>query len=230
MTLFISLLLALKRFDKLWYNGRAVAESVKTITWRYIMKAHPYNNSDEVLARHFLLQGLREILNQNKELCHIFDPNAATKDAISTRMSEIRNMSLDERKSIYLAFRVDDQRAWYSKKAGQNKKDALTWFVVLCVSQALALICVLVKIAKPSWRYLPVSVLILVASSALTWIQTKRYQELATAYSLAAHEICLLRQNIDSVSTESSFSAFVNDSETAFSREHTQWQARREHT
>jgi len=228
-TLFTSLLLAFKRFDKLWYNGRAVAESVKTITWRYIMKAQPYDNSDEVLTRHFLLQSLRDILDQNKELGLIFDPSAATKNAISTRMSEIRNLSLDDRKSIYLTCRVDDQRAWYSKKAGQNKKDALIWFIVLCVAQALALICVLVKIAKPAWHYLPISVFIVMAGSALTWMQTKRYQELATAYSLAAHEICLLRQNIDSISTESSFSAFVNDSETAFSREHTQWQARREH-
>lgn len=224
-----SLLLAFKRFDKLWYNGRAVAESVKTITWRYIMKAQPYDNTDEVLARHFLLQSLREILEQNKELGQIFDPRAATKAAISERMSEIRNLNLDDRKSIYLTSRVDDQRDWYARKAGQNKKGALFWFIFLCVAQALALICVLVKIAKPEWHYLPISILLIMAGSALTWMQTKRYQELATAYSLAAHEICLLRQNIDGISTESDFSAFVNDSETAFSREHTQWQARREH-
>jgi hypothetical protein len=43
-TLFTSILLAFKRFDKTWYNGRVVAESVKTVTWRYMMHAEPYHN------------------------------------------------------------------------------------------------------------------------------------------------------------------------------------------
>ena len=100
----------------------------------------------------------------------------------------------------------------------------------MCVAQALAILCLLIRITEPTWNYLPTSVFIVIAGSALTWMQTKRYQELSTAYSLAAHEICLLRQDIDGISNESQFSTFVNDSETAFSREHTQWQARKEHS
>lgn len=229
-TLSISILLVLKRFDKLWYNGRAVAESVKTLTWRYIMKALPFDNKDETLARHFFLQNLRVLLKQHQELGHIFGPSAARQDSISPRMAEIRNMSLPDRKSIYLSFRVDDQRDWYSKKAIQNKNYALLWFFIMCVAQALAILCLLIRITEPTWNYLPTSVFIVIAGSALTWMQTKRYQELSTAYSLAAHEICLLRQDIDGISNESQFSTFVNDSETAFSREHTQWQARKEHS
>jgi hypothetical protein len=97
----------------------------------------------------------------------------------------------------------------------------------MCVAQAIALICVIVRIAKPKWNYLPVDIFIICAAAALTWTQTKRFQDLSTAYSLATHEISLLRAYKQNISNEKEFSDFVNDAENAFSREHTQWQARR---
>ncbi len=33
----------LAKFEKKWYDGRAIAESIKTITWRFILNAEPYN-------------------------------------------------------------------------------------------------------------------------------------------------------------------------------------------
>src|ERR1035437_5987095 len=41
--LMFSLILATRRYDKTWYLSRAVAESVKTITWRYMMRAEPFD-------------------------------------------------------------------------------------------------------------------------------------------------------------------------------------------
>jgi hypothetical protein len=96
------------------------------------------------------------------------------------------------------------------------------------IAQLFALGFVLVKIAKPAWTDLPIDVCIVCAGAALTWMQLKRFQELSTAYSLTAHEISLLRGYSQDVSTDAKFSAFVNDAESAFSREHTQWQARRQ--
>ena len=53
-------------------------------------------------------------------------------------------------------------------------------------------------------------------------------QELAASYALAAHEIGLIRQQSLLPSTDDEFSLFVGDAENAFSREHTQWIARKD--
>lgn len=44
-SLFLSIFMAYKRHDRTWYSARAVAESVKTLTWRYMMCAEPYIKS-----------------------------------------------------------------------------------------------------------------------------------------------------------------------------------------
>lgn len=226
-TLFLSIYIAVRRYDKTWYNARAVAESVKTVTWRYIMRAEPYQDTGDEVARHAFITDLKQILEQNKQLAQIFTGEKATTDAISQEMARIRSLPLKERISLYLTDRIDEQRLWYCKKASQNKQQALCWFILMCLAQAFALLFVLVRIAKPTWSKLPIDVFIVCAAAALTWIQLKRFQELSTAYSLTAHEISLLRVYSQDVSNEAPFSDFVNDAENAFSREHTQWQARR---
>lgn len=227
-TLSTSILLASKRFDKTWYSGRAVAESVKTITWRYMMHAEPYHDPDENITKSIFLNDLRQILEQNKQLEHIFTEETATMNAISSSMAKIRGLSLDDRKNLYLKDRIDDQRDWYCKKAKFNKRQASIWFVVMCAAQAFALILVLIRIAKPAWHYLPINILIICAGAALTWMQTNKFQDLSTAFSLTAHEICLLREDSANITNQTEFSHFVNNTESAFSREHTQWQARRQ--
>jgi len=227
-TLFISILLLIKRYDKAWYNGRAVAESVKTITWRYMMHAEPYQNPNDSEARVVFVNDLRQILEQNREFDQIFTGDTATTEAISKKMIEIRALELADRQKVYINDRIDDQRAWYYRKARFNKKKGFLWFVLMCVVQAGALILVLVRIAKPTWNiYLPIDLCIVCACVALTWTQTKRFQDLSTAYSLATHEISLIREACNAAPNEKELSNFINDAENAFSREHTQWQARR---
>ncbi|MCE5185132.1 MAG: DUF4231 domain-containing protein [Planctomycetaceae bacterium] len=226
-TLFTSIYVAFKRYDKAWYNCRAVAESVKTMTWRYMMKAQPYER--EEVAQHFFLQGLRQLLSKNGDLAEYFDSGSATRNAISQQITSIRGLPLNERKVIYSRDRIDEQQCWYSKRASENKAQGSRWFAIMCAAQALALFCGLILISKPEWwNRIPISVLLVLASSSLTWMQTRKHQEHSTAYTLAAHEICLLKSTGENISNEDAFSAFVNDSENAFSREHTQWQARRE--
>jgi len=88
------------------------------------------------------------------------------------------------------------------------------------------LVCL--RIAYPEWKYFPTAVFAVAAVSVVSWMQAKRFFELSTSYSLATHEISIIRTQVDSISTEKEFSNFVNDTENAFSREHTQWVARRD--
>jgi hypothetical protein len=87
----------------------------------------------------------------------------------------------------------------------------------------------LFKIASPDLQYLPIEVLAVVATSLIAWKQLKRFDELASAYSLTAHELGIIKSRFSAVENRDALAAFVSDAENAFSREHTQWAARRDH-
>jgi len=227
-TLALSIYQAFKRYDKIWYNGRAVAESVKTRTWRFIMRAEPYENADTIdIVKKRFISDTNEILKENKELGSYLDDECSS-NCITEKMFKIRAMDLVDRIDYYRTKRIDNQRLWYATKAKWNKRQSLILFCVMVGANFLAIIFVILQVASPKNNYFPVEPLIVVAGSALTWMQVKRFQDLSTSYNLTAHEITIIRQNSDFVKDELSLSDFVKDSENAFSREHTQWVARKD--
>src|SRR5256885_1854042 len=42
VSIILSLVLALKSYERSWYRARAAAESIKTLAWRYMTGAPPY--------------------------------------------------------------------------------------------------------------------------------------------------------------------------------------------
>ena len=83
----------------------------------------------------------------------------------------------------------------------------------------------MVYVDQPFW---PTDVFVAMAASVLSWMQAKRFSELAASYALAAHEIGLIKEQSLLPDTPEKFSLFVGDAENAFSREHTQWVARKD--
>lgn len=224
--LFCSIYLFSKRPDQCWYAGRAVAESIKTITWRYVCRAEPFQDGND-LARRGFQQKLKEIVDQNKDVAqehtkHLDSPQ------ITDVMTTIRNLSLEQRKEIYAANRIKDQLTWYAKKADFNKKASTRFFWVLIATNALAVLCSILRMIFVDVVFWPTDIFVAAAASLLSWMQAKRFSELASSYALAAHEIGLIREQSLQPRTEQEFSLFVSDSENAFSREHTQWVARKD--
>ena len=56
ITLSIIIWQKVKRSDDIWYNGRAVAESVKTRSWRWMMRTEPYMDceNEETMRKSFV--------------------------------------------------------------------------------------------------------------------------------------------------------------------------------
>lgn len=227
ITLGILIFLRVKRPDDTWYNGRAVAESVKTRTWRWMMRADPYEDCTnvEIVSKQFI-GDLKAILNQNKSLSHSLQSTSAVKDPISNLMKTVRRLSVCDRLSIYLDQRVQDQVEWYWKKSRLNKDRAQQWFWVSVMLHSAAIVMLFYQITDPTFS-LPVEVIATAAGAALTWLQAKKHNELNSAYALTAHEIALIKGESDSVHSEKQLSEYVVNSESAFSREHTQWAARK---
>lgn len=215
-----------KRPDRLWYAGRAVAESVKTLTWRYVCKAEPFH-SDDAIARNNFREKLKAVVEQNKEVVRSLTSHLEAHQ-ITDIMLTMRACPLEERKIAYSTSRIANQLSWYANKAALNRRASNLFFWTLIVVNAFAVICATLRIKFIDVPYWPTDVLIAVAASLLSWMQARRFSELAASYALTAHEISLIREQSLLPYTDDEFSLFVGDAENAFSREHTQWIARKD--
>ncbi|AMD01786.1 DUF4231 domain-containing protein [Halomonas chromatireducens] len=218
---------AVRKPEQDWYRCRALAESIKTSTWRYMMRAEPFVDAPTVqVPRAEFRNFLAEILRANRHIGSGIADELAAEHQITPRMEEIRSLDLEARKKMYKEQRIDNQRKWYAKKSSDNREASKIWVVATILVYIAATVTVLLKIAKPEWILLPTEPLIVLAASFIGWIQIKKFNELASAYALTAHEIGILQPRLDEINDEVSFSDFVNEAELAFSREHTQWVAR----
>jgi len=228
-SIIISILMVMRRDVDSWYRARAVAESVKTSTWRFMMRAEPYLDSDDITkTKSQFVKLIKAVLHEHKDLSHELGSQFSANDQVTVKMCHIRSLPLEERIQVYLHSRVDEQRDWYKSKSEHNKSQGLLWVSILIGCQAFAVLFVLLRIGYPDWGYWPVEVFVIGAGGSLTWIQVKRFKELASAYALTAHEVGMVKAELDQINAEKAFSQFVADSENAFSREHTQWLARKD--
>ncbi len=216
------------KFENNWYIGRAVAESIKTLTWRYITKGEPFvdGKTQEEIEKHFC-GILTEILKENGEDLDLTIQDENTVMQITNKMREIRNRDFDERKKMYIENRVKDQLSWYQRKSKLNQDAGTKYFRILIICQTLALICSLILIKFPN-LFNGVPLITTIAASIIAWTQVKQFEELAQAYGTTALDISLILSQIDYLNDENKFSIFVSDSENAFSREHTLWLARKD--
>jgi hypothetical protein len=210
-----------------WYRGRALAESIKTSCWRYCMRAEPFADAlgiDQPKAE--LRSSLLEILKANRFIGDRMPPDSAAKEQVPESMDEVRRLSIEDRKAYYIEHRIKEQRKWYAIKAGKNKRASRNWSFIGIAAYGVAISLAMSRIAWPLWSLWPIDPVLVFASAVIGWTQVKKFNELASSYTLTAHEIGLTQGRIATVVTENELSDFVNDTEQAFSREHTQWVAR----
>ncbi|OJU83399.1 MAG: hypothetical protein BGO06_15265 [Shinella sp. 65-6] len=221
-----SIYLSAARPDRYWYGGRALAESVKTITWRYVSKAEPFHESDALADAEFR-NALKSIFEQNKDASSRLTDHLNGVQ-ITDGMRQMRSAPLSARRSTYAKSRIENQLTWYTKKAAFNRNRSSQLFLLLIATNSLAVLFGVLRfnyLTSPFW---PTDVIVATAASLLSWMQARRFSELAASYTLAAHEISLIREKAHLPDTNEKFSKFVGDAENAFSREHTQWAARKD--
>jgi hypothetical protein len=225
---FIMLFRSTTQPEQKWYKARAATESIKTSSWRYMMKAHPYEDSPSVDIPNRKFRDYIKLIIKTNSIMRDAIGAAGLEGQVTTSMREIRCLPFEERKRSYLEFRIDDQRTWYVNKARANKNAFRRWVIASAILYAASIIMSILHIVVPNIRYIPIEPAILGASFFLGWIQIKKHSELAATYTLTAVEIGLAREALEEIKNENDFSDFINDTELVFSREHTQWVARQE--
>ena len=225
--LFVLWVTRARQDEKGWFDCRAVSESTKTATWRFMMGAPPYQAGDSVEQR--FVSELAQIRKARPGFeKHLAGKIHASAAAITEFMRTTRSQPFESRKAFYLDQRLRDQKCWYSHNANMNARVGHRWFWITVVLQALAVAMAIVRAASGGLALNVVPFLTTCAAAAAAWSQMKRYDELTQSYSLAAQELGELEAIASGLSDEARFPQLVEQVEEAISREHTMWCARRD--
>jgi hypothetical protein len=208
--------------DRRWYEGRAAAESAKTLAWRYAVagESFPVGTPDPDLL---FVRELRTITRDLRDVD--LAGSAAAGEQITPQMRAIRSLSFEERRTRYLDGRIEEQRQWYDKKAKWNRTRQHLWTVLVLVFEGLGLLGgILTLTAELSIDVL--GVMAAIAATITAWVQAKQHSNLATAYGITAQELASARTE-GQATAETDWPNFVGQAEEAVSREHTLWRATR---
>lgn len=214
------------RYDARWWDARAVAESVRSQAWRYMMRAVPFDGADGPSQEKGFLAGVAETLRARPAILAALEGRrGGDLDEITEVMRSTRAAPLDQRQTTYGDERVNDQRRWYGDKARFHDRAREAYFVVATLAQLAAVIVAFVQ-----WRPFKLNIvplLVALSASVTAWSQAKRHEESAQAYALARQELDLMMRRVIAAATEETFGVAVTETEAAVSREHTMWMARR---
>ncbi|MGW1982743.1 DUF4231 domain-containing protein [Streptomyces collinus] len=223
ITLLVELWLLASKPERDWYDGRALAESTKTLTWRYAVGAQPFTlpGTPEENERRFI----RNVEHLMREV-----PSDAviltTPTRIPERIQEVRNAPLTVRRDIYLEDRIENQLAWYSGKAKAHIRMANRWRLALIITEGAGVLAALLKANGAISLDLP-GILAAVLGAGSAWFAVRQHESLGRAYTFAANDLSIVHARLRSVDGEAEWAREVADAEEAISREHTMWRASR---
>lgn len=211
------------RPDKSWYDGRAVAESAKTLAWKFAVGALPFPcEMSTADASRALLDRFDAIKAEFPGLA--LEP--ITAPAISDWMLRQRQSCLADRRESYLSARIHDQKKWYRDKALWNKRRSGQWRAALVILEICgALASLLAALNESVLAVSPAVAAVVVAIVA--WTETKQHDSNSRAYSAAVNDLVNAEAKLRLAETELLWANEVDDAEEAISREHVVWLATR---
>jgi hypothetical protein len=211
-----------RNVERTWYDGRAMAESAKSLTWLYMVGGGAFSLDAQDPDGSFKRR-LRSIQGELRHLDYVIDEGG---DEITSQMRALRESPLDTRRTTYLTDRLDDQIGYYRKRLKDHQRSANRFRGLTWAAQTLGLAGGVLK----ATGVVDVDLLGIGAACAAAgtaWLQTRDHVTLARAYQLTAEDLDQVREDVPSDGQEDPWSRYVADAETAMSREHVMWTARR---
>jgi hypothetical protein len=212
-------------YDSDWFDGRAVAETVKSQAWLYMMRVTPY---DVVEADRMFANALTAVLHARPRLRRALDHGRSHPTQISGQMRAARIASLESRLDLYSRERLTQQADWYRTQAIANEHAATNWFRgTLAAEIAAAGMAVIAIFVPDAFAGSIMGFFAAVAAAFTASAQLGRHDELSKSYALACQELLVISSLTEGTADEARLSALVRDGEAAISREHTMWVMKR---
>ena len=213
-----------ERPDQAWYDARAVAESAKTLAWKFAVRGEPF--LDEGLSEPEMVRKVIDRLDDIRGQFRGLDLAAVDAKSVSSWMQEQRRATWEERRAVYLSERLLDQKRWYAKKAHYNRRRSSQWRTALVVVEFLGVVA---SLATALSQYAPLfgPALAALVGAVVAWMETKQHDSNARAYAAAVADLAQAENRLEVAQTEQEWATEVLNAEEAISREHTLWLASR---
>ena len=213
------------RPDRAWYEARVIAETVRSLAWKFAVRGHPFSDSRPDAAVEADLIAKLRTLTATAQFTDILPvPEKAMQ--ITAAMRKLRSQSLEGRKVAYDEGRLQDKQAWYAAKAKWHRRRFEGWNHILTVAEVAGVTAAVLR-ASGVVKIDLLGVVGAIVASATAWLQAKQHQTLAGAYSIAGMELAFTRELTPSIADEDEWSRFVDESEDIINREHTIWKLSR---
>lgn len=216
--------LAVDRPDRLWYQARAAAESVKTLTWRYAVRGQPFDGASDAHCDKRFRRELAGVLQDLPALNVEAMDQAGTQ--ITASMRQLRAQDFSQRRAVFLRERIEGQRVWYAAKARSNDLAGRRWLLASIAAECLGIMAAAVA-AFRDVQIDMLSVFAAIATAVTAWVQAKQHQNLSTAYAVTSQELASVSSEVAAIADEANWYQLVDEAEEAISREHTLWRASR---
>jgi hypothetical protein len=214
------------RTDTLWWDARAVTESLQSSAWRFMMHVPPFKGSGAASADERFRFQVVETLKARSDISAALERRReGDASEISPLMQKTRGAPLEERRALYAEQRLNDQRRWYGSRARSHDQAREACFFLAILAQLGAVLVAFLQWRPGGLNLVPL--LVAISASVTAWAQAKRHEESAQAYALAKQELDVMAARLDAARDEVAFEAAVAETEAAISREHTMWMARR---
>ena len=237
LALLFKLLERSSSYDDDWFHGRAIAETVKSLSWRYMTRVPPFDGRD---ADEQMTTELSSLLDSAAGIRQAVDRLPAQAQQISPSMREVHGRSFADRRDFYIERRLLDQARWYRARSSQHRRAATRWFWFSIAFQIFAIVFALLALAAVALardlanprdaEAAMLKVMTLLASAAIAvtaWTQLNRDDELAKAYGVSLQELLLIAGAASRATSEEAFAPVVRDGEQAIGRENSVWVAKR---
>jgi hypothetical protein len=212
-----------------WFEARAAAESVKTLAWKYTVRARPFGGpADSPEVDEEYRAQVAEVLRAFEETGAL--PAGAVPE-ITDGMRELRAAGLVDRRTGYLRARVEGQRTWYLAKASASESQAVSWglgTVALMILGGAAAIAQAAGVLTVNLFGVSAAA----AAAVIAWTQLKQLRPLVSTYRLAAKELDVVWGKLSTMDlagpdAEAQWARLAGDVEDAVAREHTSWRSHR---
>jgi hypothetical protein len=223
----ITIVICNLKLEQTWYDGIAIAESVKILSWRYISGTEPNCLDYSVTSDELFISNLLAVVKERHTFSYRLSAQYNYGQQITEKMKYIGTLSIKQQKSIYLSERIKNQVIWYNEKAQSNLKSASRFYFGTIIAQEPAIITAFSILIWQNSIIQITGICTTLAKACMAWTQMKRNEELTHSYGIPAQELSFINEISSQVATEEQLSSYVVNSEKAISRERTMWLTRR---
>ncbi|WP_435592080.1 DUF4231 domain-containing protein [Nocardia sp. bgisy118] len=218
LTIDVNLLQSLP--GRTWHEGRVLAESVKTLTWRYAVCGAPFDGTlAPAEADALLIERIRRLHHDLPDIA----VRPTTSTTITDRMRELRRLPHAERRQEYICHRIQEQQRWYADKSAHHDRRGARLRTVALLLEIGGVSAALAKAINVIGFDLAGIIAAGIAGIA-AWTSARRDNRTAAVYAFTSNELAIIADTLRDID-ETRWATAVSGAEETISREHTVWRA-----